>query len=366
MRRPKSPRLGCRGDDRRRHPGRRVVAECHGDRRREGRPRCDAGDHRRRRRDPRSRAVCRLGAGDGTRRADRARAWRSRGSRQDRCRAAHAGGCAAHRRSRTQAELAAAVEAARAAVGQAQAELQRATAMRTRAQSTVARLEALLSPARSPATSSRRRRRRRRAPRRPCARRSSRWHACEHELQLARARLKPSGTGGGLVTVVAPVDGVVLKRLRESASVVPIGEPLLEIGDPASLEMVSDLLSTDAVRVRGGDPVLIEQWGGTTSRGTCPPRGALWFHEGLGARRRRAARQRRHRLCRRDRVGEPRRWLSRRGPDRDVARSRGPQGTGGRTVSTRRGLGRVSRGGWPGACPAGAASASATIATGKS
>ena len=46
---------------------------------------------------------------------------------------------------RTQAELAAAVEAARAAVGQAQAELQRATAMRTRAQSTVSRLEALLT-----------------------------------------------------------------------------------------------------------------------------------------------------------------------------------------------------------------------------
>ena len=74
----------------------------------------------------------------------------------------------------------------------------------------------------------------------------------EHELQLARARLEAVGAGGGLVTVVAPVDGVVLKRLRESASVVPVGEPLLEIGDPASLEIVADLLSTDAVRVRRG------------------------------------------------------------------------------------------------------------------
>ena len=69
----------------------------------------------------------------------------------------------------------------------------------------------------------------------------------EHELQLARARLRPSSGGGGTVDVVAPVDGVVLKRLRESASVVPVGEPLLEIGDPRSLEIVSDLLSTDAV-----------------------------------------------------------------------------------------------------------------------
>ena len=163
---------------------------------------------------------------------------------------------------RTQAELAAAVEAARAAVGQAQAELQRATAMRTRAQSTVARLQALLKSGaisgdelEAAQTTLRSAEEAVRAAEFAVAR-------AEHELQLARARLRPSGTGGGLVTVVAPVDGVVLKRLRESASVVPVGEPLLEIGDPASLEVVSDLLSTDAVRVRGGDPVLIEQWGG--------------------------------------------------------------------------------------------------------
>ena len=73
-----------------------------------------------------------------------------------------------------------------------------------------------------------------------------------------------------MVNVVAPVDGVVLKRLRESASVVPVGEPLLEIGDPGSLEIVSDLLSTDAVRVSPGDAVAIEQWGGSSpSRDAC-------------------------------------------------------------------------------------------------
>ena len=126
---------------------------------------------------------------------------------------------------RTQAELAAAVEAARAAVGQAQAELQRATAMRTRAQSTVARLQTLLKSGaisgdelEAAQTTLRSAEEAVRAAEFAVAR-------VEHELQLARARLKPSGTGGGLVTVVAPVDGVVLKRLRESASVVPVGEP---------------------------------------------------------------------------------------------------------------------------------------------
>jgi len=54
----------------------------------------------------------------------------------------------------------------------------------------------------------------------------------------------------------------VLKRLRESESVVPAGDPLIEIGDPRQLEIVSDLLSTDAVRVTPGARVMIEQWGG--------------------------------------------------------------------------------------------------------
>jgi HlyD family secretion protein len=40
------------------------------------------------------------------------------------------------------------------------------------------------------------------------------------------------------------------------------GTPLVEIGDPKQLEMVTDLLSSDAVRARAGAPVLIEDWGG--------------------------------------------------------------------------------------------------------
>jgi HlyD family secretion protein len=64
------------------------------------------------------------------------------------------------------------------------------------------------------------------------------------------------------VEVVAPVSGVILKRLRESESVVPAGEPLLEIGEPGRIEIVADFLSTDAVRIQPGAEVLIEGWGG--------------------------------------------------------------------------------------------------------
>jgi HlyD family secretion protein len=49
--------------------------------------------------------------------------------------------------------------------------------------------------------------------------------------------------------------------LRESESIVPPGEPLLELGDPGQLEIVTDLLSTDAVRVSAGARATIEQWG---------------------------------------------------------------------------------------------------------
>jgi HlyD family secretion protein len=43
---------------------------------------------------------------------------------------------------------------------------------------------------------------------------------------------------------------------------VPPGDPLLEIGDPMHLEIVSDLLSTDAVQVKPGSRAIIDRWGG--------------------------------------------------------------------------------------------------------
>ena len=97
--------------------------------------------------------------------------------------------------------------------------------------------------------------------------------AAESSIAVAQAELERSRTaliraGAAAVeeqraiALKSPINGVVLQRLRESASVVPAGEPLLEIADPENLEIVSDMLSTDAVRIRPGHRVLIEQWGG--------------------------------------------------------------------------------------------------------
>jgi len=84
------------------------------------------------------------------------------------------------------------------------------------------------------------------------------------ELERAEARLEPNrmDINNRVLSVLAPVDGIVLRRLRESATFVPSGEPLVEIGDPRDLEIVADLLSTDAVRVRLGSAARLEQWGG--------------------------------------------------------------------------------------------------------
>jgi HlyD family secretion protein len=87
----------------------------------------------------------------------------------------------------------------------------------------------------------------------------------ESELVRAQARLAPASPAGDgrVVDVRSPAEGVVLKRLRESESVVPAGEALVEIGEPGQLEIVADLLSTDAVRVKPGARAIIEQWGGS-------------------------------------------------------------------------------------------------------
>ena len=163
--------------------------------------------------------------------------------------------------SRSRAELAAALEGARAAVGQAQAEQQRAAATLARARSELRRQQQLdkagilardsLEAAETAVKTG-----------------EEGLHAtefavtrAEFELQQARARLQGPTTAGGEVVIVAPIDGIVLKRLRESEAVVPLGEALLEVGDPQRLEVVADLLSTDAVRVPPGAAVLIEQAG---------------------------------------------------------------------------------------------------------
>ena len=83
------------------------------------------------------------------------------------------------------------------------------------------------------------------------------------QLETAQAGLLESGKGSGrAVRITSPVDGVLLRELEKSETIVQPGQPLVEIGDLRRMEIVSDLLSTDAVKVKAGQRVIIDQWGG--------------------------------------------------------------------------------------------------------
>ena len=60
----------------------------------------------------------------------------------------------------------------------------------------------------------------------------------------------------------SPVDGRLLRVLHKSEGIVPVGTPLVEIGDPTDLEVNIEMLSTNAVKVKVGDQALIKRWGG--------------------------------------------------------------------------------------------------------
>lgn len=91
----------------------------------------------------------------------------------------------------------------------------------------------------------------------------ARHRAAGHDVVAARSALLAAAEPGGRgLAIVCPLGGRVLAVPDQSARAVAPGEPLLEIGDPADLEIVVDLLSSDAVRVTPGDRLLVSGWGG--------------------------------------------------------------------------------------------------------
>jgi HlyD family secretion protein len=164
---------------------------------------------------------------------------------------------------RTRAELEARVRAAESALGGARADRERVRAELTFAQSELKRLQQLLEEkviARRELESAQQQ-----AEALVRALQSADFgvQTAQHQLELARASLLQSrGTRAAAIPLYSPVDGVILRILQESEAVVPTGQPLLEVGNIRDLEIVSDLLSSAAVPVEAGQPVLIEQWGG--------------------------------------------------------------------------------------------------------
>jgi len=91
--------------------------------------------------------------------------------------------------------------------------------------------------------------------------------AAQADLERTQAALRYSAadqvsSDSKNVVVRAPVNGTVLKLIRESEGVVNGGDPLIDLGEPGNLEVKVEILSADAVKLDKGVPVLFERWGG--------------------------------------------------------------------------------------------------------
>jgi len=112
-------------------------------------------------------------------------------------------------------------------------------------------------------------------------------HVAGHLVEVAEAALVRSrpwrdgdprpGSDAWRLEVTAPIDGVVLRVLREGEGLVEAGAELVEVGDPRDLEAVIDVVSEDAVRVRPGAPCTI-----TASSGSPPLEGRVRVVEPRG------------------------------------------------------------------------------------
>lgn len=90
----------------------------------------------------------------------------------------------------------------------------------------------------------------------------ARARAAAADVDQSRAALIVlRGGGEGEVVLRAPADGCVLRVPERSERVVAAGTPIAELGEPNALELVVDVLSSDAARIRSGATVILDRWG---------------------------------------------------------------------------------------------------------
>ncbi len=87
----------------------------------------------------------------------------------------------------------------------------------------------------------------------------------QFELKAAQASLMGPSFGNGrdnALNITSPESGSVLRVTQESETLLTAGATIMELGNPADIEIVTDLLSSDAVKIKPGNDVLIDNWGG--------------------------------------------------------------------------------------------------------
>lgn len=85
-----------------------------------------------------------------------------------------------------------------------------------------------------------------------------------YAVEQARAALTAVQRGGtdAVFALRAPVSGRVMRVAQTSETPLAAGTPVLEIGDTRRLEVVAELLTTEALQASPGSVVVIERWGG--------------------------------------------------------------------------------------------------------
>ncbi|MFO7527795.1 MAG: HlyD family efflux transporter periplasmic adaptor subunit [Marinobacter sp.] len=178
--------------------------------------------------------------------------------------------------ARSRAEAEAKVEAARSALNSAQQKVEAAEAEARFARQELERLEALRSRSDNRFVSEEQiEQARATADRAQAILRSARFdrEVMAHELAAARTRLEVSAARSNgeqpkeRVAVTSPVAGAVLSVVRKSEGVIQSGSPIAEVGDPAALEVVIEVLSFDAVKLQPGMTVRFNGWGGPELEG---------------------------------------------------------------------------------------------------
>ncbi len=171
--------------------------------------------------------------------------------------------------ARSRLEAVAMVEQARAALRVADSDVQQAEQQRIHAQSQYNRAQALLERGVSSLIQLEDAAQKRQVALAGVAAAAARVDMAKGALSRAEAALLEPGTADApapgaecCIQMRAPVNGVVLAVSVVSERPVVSGSSLVTIGDPADLEIIADLLSSDAVRLAPGAEAIVERWGG--------------------------------------------------------------------------------------------------------
>lgn len=168
--------------------------------------------------------------------------------------------------ARTRAQAEAALREAEASVKYAEAEVARTIADEAYVRGEFDRVDALVARGASTLAE-------RDAARRKLSQAEAEKMSAAARLDMQKAALESAQallvdplakeTGGDCcLPIIAPADGVVLSVEGVSARPVVAGAPLLTVGDPGDLEIVVDLLSSEATRLAPGARAMVERWGG--------------------------------------------------------------------------------------------------------